>query len=102
MASYKMVPSQAVIPLASARAASASISQTRAAFCFVGFGFGSAPDNLSGLSDFMNSRHRDWHVPGRNAEGRRANCHIRHAFNLREGINQLKWMSSKTHRHACR
>jgi len=58
--------------------------------CMIGFGFNAGPDKLA---DFLKA------VTGLNykAEGvlkageRIAN--IRHAFNLREGINELKWLA---------
>lgn len=59
--------------------------------CFVGYGFGSAPDTPQRLTDYMNAI-TGWGIKVEDmvkAGERIAN--IRHAFNLREGINQLKW-----------
>ena len=59
--------------------------------CFVGFGFGSAPDNPQRLSDFMNSVTGIGTSPAEMLKAGERIANIRHAFNLREGINQLKW-----------
>ena len=59
--------------------------------CFTGFGFGGAPDTPPRLADYMKA------VTGMEisaAEMLKAGeriANLRHAFNLREGINQLKW-----------
>ena len=59
--------------------------------CFVGFGFGSAPDNPQRLSDFMNSVTGIGTTPAEMLKAGERIANLRHAFNLREGINQLKW-----------
>ena len=59
--------------------------------CFTGFGFGSAPDTPQRLADYMNAVTGIGRTRPRDAQGRERIANLRHAFNLREGINQLKW-----------
>jgi len=59
--------------------------------CFVGFGFGSAPDTPPKLVDYMNAvTGSKYTLPEMLKTGERI-ANMRHVFNLREGINQLKW-----------
>ena len=59
--------------------------------CFTGFGFGSAPDTPPKLAEYMKAvTGMDMTAAEMLKAGERI-ANIRHAFNLREGINQLKW-----------
>jgi aldehyde:ferredoxin oxidoreductase len=59
--------------------------------CYTGFGFGGAPDTPQRLADFLRAvAGMDITTPELVKAGERI-ANMRHAFNLREGINQLKW-----------
>ena len=58
--------------------------------CFVGFGFGGAPDNPQKLADYMNAVTGMGFTPADMLKAGERIANIRHAFNLREGINPLK------------
>jgi aldehyde:ferredoxin oxidoreductase len=59
--------------------------------CFTGFGFGSAPDTPPKLAEYMKAVTGMDMTAGEMLKAGERIANIRHAFNLREGINQLKW-----------
>ena len=59
--------------------------------CMIGYGFGNAPDAPQKIAGFMKSvTGMDFSVPELLTTAERI-VNLRHAFNLREGISELKW-----------
>jgi aldehyde:ferredoxin oxidoreductase len=59
--------------------------------CFTGFGFGGAPDTPQRLADYMRAATGMDVTPEEMLKAGERIANMRHAFNLREGINQLRW-----------
>jgi aldehyde:ferredoxin oxidoreductase len=59
--------------------------------CFTGFGFGSAPDTPPRLAAYMKAVTGMDMTPQEMLKAGERIANLRHAFNLREGINQLNW-----------
>ncbi len=59
--------------------------------CYVGYGFGGAPDNPVRLAAYMKAITGFDLTPADMLKIGERIANIRHAFNLREGINQLNW-----------
>ena len=59
--------------------------------CFTGFGFGGAPDTPQRLADYMRAATGMDVTPDEMLRAGERIANMRHAFNLREGINQLRW-----------
>ena len=64
---------------------------TSAGLCYIGYGFGSAPDVPQKMSGFMTAvTGQTYTIEELLKTGERI-VNLRHAFNLREGINEKKW-----------
>ena len=59
--------------------------------CFTGFGFGGAPDTPPRLAAYMTAATGETYTVADMMKAGERIANMRHAFNLREGINQLKW-----------
>ncbi len=59
--------------------------------CYTGFGFGGAPDTPARLAGYMTAVTGMQFTPETMLKAGERIANMRHAFNLREGINQLKW-----------
>jgi aldehyde:ferredoxin oxidoreductase len=59
--------------------------------CMIGYGFGGAPDVPQKLAGFMTAVTGQPYTPDEMLKTGERILNLRHAFNLREGINEVNW-----------